>query len=184
MIVHKFLRSGARGLFSDLIWPTPDPASGTALPGAWVEAQSGPLVVCHNGVHACLPEQLPYWIAQELWEVELDSEWLETQYAVVARRARLLRHIVAWDAPTQARFAQACVSRAEHAVAQAEQPTLAQEYLEQARSFSGENTAALASYASALAVSATAPAQEAMACFDAERAQQGRLLAQAVGLSP
>ena len=64
MIAYKFLRSGRIGPFSAFRWPEP---------GVWVHAQRD-LVACQRGIHACRPSDLPWWLADELWEIELDGD--------------------------------------------------------------------------------------------------------------
>ena len=59
----KALRAGAVGPFSGFRWPTPGDG-----PGQWVAASPSP---CASGVHACLRGQLPLWLHDELWEIEL-----------------------------------------------------------------------------------------------------------------
>lgn len=86
MIVYKFLSRGAVGPFSGFRWPTP--AAGG--PGQWVEAGPG------DGVHACRPSDLPYWIDEELWVAELSGAVQVTHHQVVAPRGRLLARVDAW----------------------------------------------------------------------------------------
>ena len=52
-------------------------ASPGPRPGAWIEGDPN---ACISGVHACATADLPYWLCDELWEVELAGE-------VVAGRA-------------------------------------------------------------------------------------------------
>jgi hypothetical protein len=182
VIAHKFLRRGALGLLTREAWPQP---SADGAPGAWVELLDGPLVPCRRGLHACRIEQLGYWLADELWQVELDGEHLDTQHSVVARRMRLLRRVHGWEGAAGQAFADACTARAQEALAAASSPPpLASEYLEQMQAFARLRNRPLTAYAAALAVSALAPGAEAMSAFDAERRLQGRTLAQLAGLTP
>jgi len=106
----KFLTHGARGRFSRFEWPRPD-----AGPGEWVDA--GPVIAdCAQGVHACRVSDLPGWIDDELWVVELDGEVVERESMLIARRGRLLVRVEAWGAEAQRAFAEACVWRARDAV--------------------------------------------------------------------
>jgi len=180
MIAHKFMRSGARSLFAQRRWPLP--AEGGEA--AWLEATPGPLVACRNGLHACRAEDLAFWIADELWEVELE-EWISAPDALVARRARLSRRIERWDAvEVRAQFADACVARAAAGCARAGVPAepRAAQYLAQAEGFARAANHAVAAYAAALVFGALEPSADAMSGFRAERREQGRLLATAVGL--
>lgn len=106
MRAYKFTGPGAVGVFSGFRWPTPSGAG----PGAWVEVD-GSVNACERGVHACRTADLPYWIARELWEIELDDMLLEEPYKVVARRGRLLRRVPRWP-ELELPFARACAERA------------------------------------------------------------------------
>lgn len=179
MIAHKFCRRGALGPLTQRAWPRPLPAAD----GDWLQVEDGPLVPCRNGLHACRIEQLSYWIADELWEVELGDEWIETRHSIVARRARLVRRIEAWEGAAAGAFTRACLARAEAAFARAGQVgTLASEYLESTQQFARDDKPALTAYAAAILCSVLATGQASLADFDSERRAQGLLLAAAVGL--
>ena len=68
MIAYKFLRAGRWGPFSRLRWPKP---------GEWGRAGAD-TSLCRCGVHACRISHLPWWLAEELWQVELDGELRRT----------------------------------------------------------------------------------------------------------
>jgi hypothetical protein len=102
---YKFLAHGARGRFSEFEWPRPSDG-----PGAWVDA--GPVIAdCAQGVHACRASDLPGWIDDELWVVELDGQLVERESMLIAQRGRLLHRVEAWGAEAQRAFAEACVWR-------------------------------------------------------------------------
>jgi hypothetical protein len=146
MKAHKFLAPGARGPLSGCAWPAP----GDGAPGAWVQAE-GPLAPCARGVHVCRAVDLPYWIHDELWEVEAEGEFVEGTDCVVVRRARLVHRVAAWDGPGARRFAEACVSRVETAFG----PAPAGEtraLLEDARFMAANGYVALAAFTAAVAV--------------------------------
>jgi hypothetical protein len=103
---YKFLADG-RSPFTGWQWDRP---AGRG-PGPWGQV-TGPLELCGNGVHACTTAQLPYWLGQELWSVELAGEILVTEQALVASRARLTGPVTGWDAACQARFGGYCAGRA------------------------------------------------------------------------
>jgi hypothetical protein len=107
MLAYKFLRSGAVGPFSRVAWPQPRGDT----PGAWLAAGADGASVCRRGVHACRPRDLPRWIGQELWAVELRGAVTETPYKLVAPEGRLLRRLDGWDDGAAAAFAEACVAR-------------------------------------------------------------------------
>ena len=88
MTAYKFLRRDGTGVFTSRAWPLPGPGG----PGAWVEA---PLDPCRSGIHACRVRDLPLWLGQELYEIELGGDIVEARTKVVASRRRLLRRIVA-----------------------------------------------------------------------------------------
>jgi hypothetical protein len=184
VIAHKFLRFGALGLITKDAWPVPARAGEAGEHGAWRELGDGPLVPCRRGLHACRVEQMGYWLADELWQVELGEEWIETRHSLVARRLRLVRRIDAWQGAAGRAFGEACAARAEQAFAGATGPsTLAREYLEQTREFARTKRTRLTAYAAALVSSAVVEESQAMAAYDAERRLQGRTLAQLAELS-
>lgn len=99
-VAYKFTLAGARSPFTGFEWPV----------GEWVEAE-GDLGLCANGIHACRVDALPRWISDELWAVEVDGVEAEHEGVVVARRARLLRRIDAWNAETSRELARSCAAR-------------------------------------------------------------------------
>jgi len=113
VIAYKFLCSGGVGPFSRYAWPLPR----HDRPGAWVIGGASP-ELCQTAVHACRPGDLPWWLQDELWEVELDGDVRAGRHKVMASRARLLRPVDGWDATCARRFADACALRArDHAAA-------------------------------------------------------------------
>jgi hypothetical protein len=100
MIAYKFLAPGAVGPFSGFAW---------GEPGRWVEADGEP-AACRSGIHACRVEQLPYWLGEELWEIELDGEVVEAERKLVAARGRLRERLDSWPAAA-AELAADCVAR-------------------------------------------------------------------------
>lgn len=179
MIAYKFLRAGRRGLISRIVWPEPGETD-----ASWLEAAPGELVACRNGVHACRMDDLAYWIAEELWEVELSGETQEAMDAIVARRGRLVRPIETWRADAPRAFARSCVARAEaHVDACGAPPNhLARSYAQQAKQLEDTTYLAALSHAAALAFALTEPVAHQKRAFRAERTLQGRLLAEAAGL--
>lgn len=93
MIAYKFLGNGRRGVFSGFEWPERE----------WVEADGAP-ETCVIGIHACRAEHLAYWVLEELWEVELAGDVVETALKVVARRGRLRGRVDTWDEGARADF--------------------------------------------------------------------------------
>lgn len=85
MIAYKFLDDGAVSPITGFRWPQ----------GEWVDA--GGVDPCRRGIHACTVAQLPYWLARELWEIELEGELVNQARKVVAARGRLVRRLDAWN---------------------------------------------------------------------------------------
>ena len=83
MIAYKFLRSGRVGPFSAFPWPEP---------GVWVHAHAGSDRV-QRGIHACRPSDLPWWLADELWEIELDGQVQADEHKIIAPAGRLRSRI-------------------------------------------------------------------------------------------
>jgi hypothetical protein len=98
--LYKFLRRGSIAPFSGREWRA----------GEWVTAP-GELEACINGVHVCRPQDLPYWLADELWLVDVDGERLEHPQKLVVRRARLRSRVDDWPRPVARAFATDCVWR-------------------------------------------------------------------------
>jgi hypothetical protein len=96
---YKCLRPGRVGPFSRYTWPLEE----------WVEGEN--LALCLRGVHACRTEDLPYWLTQELWEIELEGDVRQEQRKLVAERGRLGRRVESWTPAAAAAFAEACAAR-------------------------------------------------------------------------
>jgi hypothetical protein len=105
MTWYKFLARGALGPFSGRTWPTPD---GLGHAGGWMSAPS--LDPCRSGLHLLRPEDLPYWLCEELYTVEADGEVVPHDSFVLAHRARLLDRVDTWAQDAAAAF---CADSAE-----------------------------------------------------------------------
>lgn len=103
---YKFLRDGGIAPFTALAWPRPE----GDMAAVWVDG--GTVDPCRNGVHACGRNDLPYWIQDELWEIDLDGDVQRVGHKLVARRGRLVRRIDAWNPQTARVFSLACAGRA------------------------------------------------------------------------
>ena len=112
MRAYKFLTADGHGLFSRFVWPLPNGG-----PGAWVESEIEP---CRAGIHVCRKDDLPYWIAPALYEIEVDGLIEAHAIKVVAARGRMLRRIDAWDASMRDAYGQMCFARAHELVAASE----------------------------------------------------------------
>jgi hypothetical protein len=103
VIAYKFLRSGRVGPFSGFQWPEPD-----------VRVDTAPEVtVCRRGIHACRRSDLPWWLADELWEIELDGPMQVEEHKIIAAAGRLRSRIEAWTPACAQEYADACAWRAQ-----------------------------------------------------------------------
>jgi hypothetical protein len=103
VIAYKFLCPGRIAPFTRHAWPEP---------GEWVTSDAnGATAICLDGVHACRAGDLPMWLDDELWEVELDGTIVEGDSKVAAERGRLTRQITAWNRGSVSDFALACAMR-------------------------------------------------------------------------
>jgi hypothetical protein len=100
MRAYKCLRPGRVGPFSDYCWPI----------GEWVEADAA--MLCMQGVHACRTTDLPYWLTQELWEIELEGQVRQESRKLVADRGRLAQRLEDWNGESAMGFAEDCAARA------------------------------------------------------------------------
>lgn len=97
----KFLRTGAVSPFTGFAW--------AETKGQWVNTD--PVMPCRSGIHACRSGDLPYWLSDELWGIEVASPIVEGAHKVVATRARLANRVDAWTPTTARLLADACVER-------------------------------------------------------------------------
>ena len=98
--LYKVLRRRSVAPFSGHLWRI----------GEWVRAE-GELVACVHGVHVCRRADLPYWLADELWEVDVAGDRLEHDQKLVVRRARLRARVDGWPSPLGRSFAGDCAWR-------------------------------------------------------------------------
>ena len=103
MIAYKFLCAGRIAPFTRHAWPEP---------GEWVAGKDGgQTTICLDGVHACRPRDLPLWVDEELWEIELSGAIVEGDSKLAAERGRLTRRVGAWNPGTAGDYALACALR-------------------------------------------------------------------------
>lgn len=114
MTWFKFLASGAVGPFSGYRWPAP---GGSRGPGRWVTAE-GRLDPCRSGLHVCRAGDLPFWVHEELYVVEIDGPVIEYESFVLAGRARLV-HRVEWGRRVAGTFSRSCAWRVRDLAAEA-----------------------------------------------------------------
>jgi hypothetical protein len=103
---YKVLIDGRSG-FTGWRWPLPADDG----PGEWVVA-SGTPELCVRGIHACTVDQLPQWLGEELWTIELAGEIVHSDAALVASKGRLLARVEAWSAKARTAFGEDCARRA------------------------------------------------------------------------
>ena len=101
MIAYKFLRAGRIGPFSGFRWPEP---------GAWVHTGAD-TDACRRGIHACRTRDLPWWLAEELWAIELDGEIRADEHKLLASAGRLRARIEGWTTACAQEYADACAWR-------------------------------------------------------------------------
>lgn len=101
MIAYKFLRPGRVGPFSQFRWPEI---------GAWVRSGSD-VAGCARGIHACRVADLPWWLAEELWEIELEGDVGVFDRKLVATHGRLMAPVHAWTPGCAREFALTCAWR-------------------------------------------------------------------------
>ncbi|HEY6001915.1 MAG TPA: hypothetical protein VIV57_03510, partial [Anaeromyxobacter sp.] len=99
MIAYKFLAEGAVAPFTGFRWPRP---------GEWVTAPSSP----DRWVHACRARDLPHWVGEELWSIELGEPLRESRYQIASPRARLVARVAGWTPALGREYARACALRA------------------------------------------------------------------------
>jgi hypothetical protein len=173
---YKVLIDGRSG-FTGWRWPLPDDGG----PGEWVVASGSP-ELCFNGIHACTVDQLPQWLGEELWTIELGGEVVRTAAALVASKGRLLGRVEAWGATAQAAFGQDCAQRAHQAAIEgpSSSPLLAA-----VNQLAAAGRAGPAGYWAAVLAGERASARRSGPAYDAafaeERAAQGRWLATELG---
>jgi hypothetical protein len=71
------------------------------------------VTVCRRGIHACRRSDLPWWLADELWEIELDGPVQVEEHKIIAAAGRLRSRIEAWTPACAQEYADACAWRAQ-----------------------------------------------------------------------
>jgi hypothetical protein len=183
MIAYKFLKAGAVGLVSGFRWPTPTGDS----PGAWVDA-AAPLRECESGVHVCRAEDLPYWMYEELWAIEVEGDTIEGVNMLVAPRGRLLYPMAGWTRPGRTTFVEACRDRATSLVGEAppERRKHGDAFLTHMDGYLRGELTQLAALCAALAVASTeeveGDAAATKSAYHRERSWQSQWLVENLGL--
>jgi hypothetical protein len=163
LIAYKFLGGGRVGRFTGFRWE----------PDIWVDAATAD--VCRAGIHACRAGDLPIWLDDELWEIELDGGLVEGERKIAAARGRLTRWIEAWTPEAAHEFGRFCVRRTRERVGFL--PSLGGFVFDVER-FVAQNRIAIAGFAAARA----AELRDGPRAYDAERDAQASWLADRLGL--
>lgn len=161
MLAYKFLGAGALGTYSGFSWPV----------GEWVEVEV-PLAPSRRGIHACRVGDLPHWLDDELWRVELNGVVLEEERMLVASQGRLIEPVSGWDEDTFGELVVACVARGR------DYPGWGDDAAEWAAYPDGISAVYIVAHAAGLAAEAAGQGYEAG--FDAERAWQAAWIADRV----
>jgi hypothetical protein len=103
MHAFAFLAEGAVAPLTGFVWPTPK----DDRRGPWVDTDTAP----SEALRGCRVGDLPYWLDDELWNIELDGALVERGHVVLAERARLLGRIDTWTDQLAWEFAGACAWR-------------------------------------------------------------------------
>jgi len=159
VIAFKWLLKNAVSPFTGFRW----------APRAWVDAP--PTAGPGAGIHSCRIADLPWWVSEELWRVELEGPVVERATQIEAPRGRILERIERWDPRV---YADACAAR----VAALVRGPAAEElegYARDAQRRAESGAAGNASYIAAVAAVAAAGGDER--AFAAERAWQAQWLA-------
>ena len=135
----KFLRSGSIAPFTGFRWE----------PERWVEA--GKAMPCECGIHACRSSDLPFWINDELWEMELDGEVIASGHKVVAPRGRLIRRVEAWTEAAAQELGDTSAARARALADARPDDAMARAFAEDAERRAGQGRAYVATYIAAVA---------------------------------
>lgn len=106
--LYGFLGEGAVAFLSGFRWPQPRDGQ----PGAWVRAGTDAPRDVVRGVPV---DQLPWWLDDELWEVELDGSLVSAGRALAGDRARLVRRVDAWTGETAQELVAVCERRVREA---------------------------------------------------------------------
>jgi hypothetical protein len=109
VLAYKFLRSGRVGPFSDFRWPEP---------GSWVRAEQRH-ETCRSGIHACRTQDLPWWLGEELWQIELQDPIRVDGHKLVSPRGRLRSRVGRWTPASAQEYGEACAWRSRDSAVQA-----------------------------------------------------------------
>lgn len=105
---YKYLNDSNTGGYSSYQWPVD-------RLGEWLPEIAGPLAMCENGYHVLTESQLVgSFMLNNLYEVEVDGETLDSDDKVCARKARLIRRVDAINTRALVLFAADCAEHVLH----------------------------------------------------------------------
>jgi hypothetical protein len=103
VLAYAFLAAGAVEPLSGFVWPTPTDGE----LGEWVDADAAPF----EALRGYSAEDLPYWLDDELWNVELAGTLAKRDHVLLPERARLVGRVDSWAEPLAWEFVTACAQR-------------------------------------------------------------------------
>ena len=106
LMFWKFLQHDGTSPFAGFDW--------RATAGRWVDTDEREQ--CRTGIHGCRVVDLPYWLGQELWGIEIEDAAV-SGHKVVGRRGRLGEKVAAWTDSARD-LTMACVGRTAHHAAE------------------------------------------------------------------
>jgi len=104
MFAYRFLARGGLGAVNQFKWPLPEGST----PGAWVGPQADTTTL---GVYAQRLSDLPYWVHDELYRVELRGTVHALSLGVLASEMRFVERVDGWNESLRRDFGKSCVER-------------------------------------------------------------------------
>lgn len=104
MFAYRFLAKGGLGAANQFVWPLP----AGSTPGSWVGPQADTTTL---GVYAQRLSDLPYWLHDELYRVELRGGIQTLSLGVLASEMRLVERVHGWNESLRRDFGETCIER-------------------------------------------------------------------------
>jgi hypothetical protein len=158
LIAYKFLGAGGIGRFTGFRWEV----------GRWIDADVAD--PCRSGIHACRVRDLPVWLDDELWEIELEGDVIAGERKLVGSRGRLTQRIELWGPQAAREFGRFCARRTRERVGFL---PLLSGFVADVDRFVSQNRNAIAGFAAARA----AELRDGVAAYEEERLVQAAWLA-------
>jgi hypothetical protein len=109
VLAYAFLAKGAVEPLSGFDWPTPEEGD----QGSWLDESTAP----REALRGYPVGDLPYWLDEELWRIDLDGAVAERVHVFLAKRARLRSRVERWSEPLAWELVGACARRVARAAA-------------------------------------------------------------------